>query len=131
MPKYSVIRTEYTSYEDTIKILLFYLLCSHAGWTALHAAAHAGHAASISLLIRRGASTAARAKRGWTPLHSACMRGRWQAARALLAAGADANARALDQVRRRVVVFLFFVFRGGGGWATMSREKNGEVQEHM
>lgn len=68
------------------------------GWTALHSAAEAGKSAAVALLLKNGASAAARARHGWTPLHLACMRGKSHAAKVLLAGGADANTRSRDQV---------------------------------
>ena len=55
----------------------------------LHAAAQAGNAAQIGVLLKHGASVSARLPNGWTPIQTATHHGRAAAIEALLAAGAD------------------------------------------
>lgn len=69
--------------------------CMHsadtAGRTALHAAAHAGHARIVEYLLQRGAALDVRDNKNRTPLHLAAYGGHSDIVRMLLAAGADKN----------------------------------------
>ena len=60
--------------------------------TPLYAAAYAGHAPIVDLLLRAGADVNGRCNEGSTPLVIAAANGRAAVARALIAAGADLNA---------------------------------------
>jgi endonuclease YncB( thermonuclease family) len=62
------------------------------GATPLHAAAFAGHASAIELLLDAGARLNSRDRFGFTPLHAAARDGRMAAAKALVARGADLEA---------------------------------------
>jgi ankyrin repeat protein len=66
---------------------------SHDGWTALHLAAHFGHADAARLLLRHGADVRARSTNSLDnePLHAALAGRSLDVARALLDAGADPN----------------------------------------
>lgn len=71
------------------------------GWTALHLAAHFGHAGAVRLLLERGADVHARSANAMrnTPLHAALAGARDAATvAALLAHGADVNAVAASGV---------------------------------
>lgn len=75
----------------------------HLGWTALHAAARAGHARIVRLLLERGAEVNFReAGDITTPLHWAAAGHHVECVRALLAHGADVHgtgdAHALDVI---------------------------------
>ena len=61
------------------------------GWTALHYAAYAGHAALVDLLVARGAKLDARAPNGRTALMLAAQAGHADVMTALRRAGADAT----------------------------------------
>src|SRR5262249_41101164 len=62
----------------------------HRGWTGLHAAAQAGHAAAVRLLLEHGADPNAREAGDNTyPLHWAAARKDIESVRALLDAGGD------------------------------------------
>ncbi len=61
--------------------------------TPMHAAASAGHANILSLLIERSADLNARAMNGDTPLHRASWKGKLEAGKLLLNRGADIDAR--------------------------------------
>jgi ankyrin repeat protein len=64
----------------------------HRGWTGLHAAAKAGHAAAVRLLLEHGADPNAREAGDYTcPLHWAAARKDVGILRALLDAGADVH----------------------------------------
>lgn len=63
-----------------------------AGYTGLHAAAHAGDAARIAALAPSGADLEARDRAGRTPAHVAAFASSDDALRALAAAGGDLNA---------------------------------------
>jgi endonuclease YncB( thermonuclease family) len=62
------------------------------GATPLHAAAFAGHASAIELLLDAGARLNSRDRFGFTPLHAAARDGRLAAAQTLVARGADLEA---------------------------------------
>ncbi len=64
------------------------------GWTALHLAAHYGHADVVRLLLTHGADVAVRSTNTLAnqPLHAAVAGGRTAVVELLLAQGADANA---------------------------------------
>ncbi|HET7693342.1 MAG TPA: ankyrin repeat domain-containing protein [Gemmatimonadota bacterium] len=64
------------------------------GWTPLHLAAFFGHRETATMLIDRGADTAARSKNeiANTPLHAAIAGGRVAVAELLVERGADVNA---------------------------------------
>jgi ankyrin repeat protein len=74
-------------------------------WTALHRAAHNGHAFTTDLLISYGADVNAQTKWGSTPLHYAASNGHALTVRMLLSRGADKEAKngagntALDEAR--------------------------------
>ena len=63
-----------------------------AGYSGLHAAAHAGDAEQIAALAATGADLEARDRAGRTPAHVAAFASNDDALRALAAAGADLNA---------------------------------------
>ncbi len=63
-----------------------------AGYTGLHAAAHAGDTGRIAALAASGADLDARDRAGRTPVHVAAFASNDEALRALSAAGADLNA---------------------------------------
>ncbi len=63
-----------------------------AGYTGLHAAAHAGDAEALRNLIRAGADLAQTDSHGRTPLHVAVFGSHADAVRTLAEAGADMNA---------------------------------------
>lgn len=65
------------------------------GWTALHLAAHFGHAGTVAALLASGADAnlASRAFERNLPLHAACAGGKADCALRLLPATADVNAR--------------------------------------
>lgn len=86
----------------------------HGGWTGLHAAAKAGHADLVRLLLAHGADPNAReAGDNTTALHWAAAGGHIDSVRALLDAGADVHG-AGD-------VHLLDVI----GWATVFRPRDG------
>lgn len=64
--------------------------------TALHAAAAAGQAEMIRMLLERGADPNARQQAGFAPLHEAAATGLIEMAKLLLAHGADVNAMVDD-----------------------------------
>ncbi|KAG1443978.1 hypothetical protein G6F56_010475 [Rhizopus delemar] len=74
------------------------------GHTALMWAAYQGHAPSVDLLLRFGASTTQRDSAQLTPLHWAAVRGNKMCIRRLLEHGADVNAR--DQAGKSVMDFI-------------------------
>ena len=61
------------------------------GWTALHAAAMAGHLQLLQLLVKHGAPFNACSNQGVTPLHSASRAGHKGSVDLLLASGAVVN----------------------------------------
>lgn len=63
-----------------------------AGYTGLHAAAHAGDVGMIAALVASGADLDARDRAGRSPAHVAAFASNDDALRALAAAGADLNA---------------------------------------
>lgn len=68
---------------------------THAGETALHRAAAAGHLAAVELLLHHGAVVDVRCARGYTPMHEACVAAHHHKAsitKALLARGANEHA---------------------------------------
>jgi ankyrin repeat protein len=67
------------------------------GYTPLHLASRAGHAAVIDALVKAGASASAATATGATPLMLASTSGSVDAAKRLLAHGADVNAKELAQ----------------------------------
>lgn len=68
----------------------------HTGQTALHIAAHAGHAACVELLLRGSDPNAIGS--GYNPLHLAAMQGSTDCIRVLLAGGACADEAGKDGV---------------------------------
>jgi ankyrin repeat protein len=62
------------------------------GETALHLAAHVGHAAVCTTLLDAGAPIEAASETGYTPLHMAAERGHAAIVRSLLSRGADVTA---------------------------------------
>jgi hypothetical protein len=78
---------------------------THAGETALHRAAAAGHLAAVELLLHHGAVVDARcAPAGYTPMHEACASShhhKASIATALLARGANARALTFQYPRGR------------------------------
>lgn len=70
-----------------------------AGRTALHAAAHAGHARIVEYLLQQRAAADVRDNKNRTPLHLAAYGGHTDIIRMLLAAGADKNA--LDRAGKK------------------------------
>ena len=62
------------------------------GWTALHAAAMAGHLQLLQLLVKHGAPVNACNNQSVTPLHSASRAGHKGSVDLLLASGAEVNA---------------------------------------
>ena len=65
--------------------------------TPMHAAASAGHANILSLLIEHGADVNGRGKWGHTPLHRASVNAKLEAGQFLLDHGADIDARCDDE----------------------------------
>jgi ankyrin repeat protein len=63
------------------------------GNTALHYAAAADHAKSVSILIAKGATVDARNKQNETPLHRAAARGSFRSAKFLVSKGASLEAK--------------------------------------
>lgn len=61
--------------------------------TPLHAAADAGNADIVGILLAHGAQVDAQCDGGWTPLMRACNGGFVEVARILLTAGANPNVR--------------------------------------
>jgi len=70
------------------------------GWTPLHIAAFAGHAANTEILINRGADVNSRAKSKFrnTPLQTALLSGQYATAKLLLDHGADALVRQAEGI---------------------------------
>ena len=90
----------------------------HDGWTALHAAAFAGHAPVVRLLLRYGADPHIReAGDDTTPLHWAAARSDPDTVRALLDAGSDAQGT--GDVHELEVI----------GWGTLFRAEQEIVRE--
>ncbi len=65
--------------------------------TPIHAAARAGHANTLSLLLDNGADVNSRGINGGTPLHRASWKGELEVGECLLDHGADINARDCDK----------------------------------
>lgn len=75
--------------------LSLYVVANGYGNSALHEAAHGGHAEVVSALLNAGANVHLTNHKGSTPLHFACFSEHADSetiVRQLLTAGADANA---------------------------------------
>lgn len=81
--------------------------------TALHVAAHCGHARVAKLLLDRKADPNARALNGFTPLHIACKKNRIKVVELLLKHGASIEATTevttclLINIQQKLYVFYY------------------------
>jgi ankyrin repeat protein len=92
--------------------------------TPMHAAAAAGHANILSLLIDHGADSNGRTMNGHTPLRRASRNGKLEAGKLLLSHGADINAR--DKYNNTALMGA--VYQGHVEFARMLLERGAPIE---